>query len=151
MKHKGKKILSLLLAVLMLVGLAVPTGILAPTAKAAAGDPPAHGKSSADNGDGTYTIELTVTGDADDVSESDTHINVLIVYDESSSMTNRTGGNNTPTRADIAEDAIYGLASSGLAVSIRAGTMARSPITLTGIITTMVPTGLRPLTAPVLS
>ena len=35
MKHKGKKILSLLLAVLMLVGLAVPTGILAPIAWAA--------------------------------------------------------------------------------------------------------------------
>ncbi|MBQ6395078.1 MAG: hypothetical protein IJH87_01850, partial [Atopobiaceae bacterium] len=50
-------------------------------AYADAGDPPAHSKSRSDNGDGTYKIELTVTGDSDAESTSDSHVNVLIVYD----------------------------------------------------------------------
>ena len=72
--------------------------------KAAAGNPPAHSKTRTDNGDGTYKIELAVTGDADDEFENDTHINVLIIYDESSSMVSNT---DNPRRADIAEDAMY--------------------------------------------
>lgn len=72
------------------------------TASAAAGDAPAHSKTIEDNGDGTYKIELTVTGDSDDQTEFDSHVNVLIVYDESSSMRN-----DSPSRADYAEAAMY--------------------------------------------
>ncbi|MBR5701353.1 MAG: hypothetical protein IKX47_02715, partial [Oscillospiraceae bacterium] len=69
MKKTGKKFLSLLMAVLMLVGLAMPNGLLAPTAKAAAGEEPEHSKTATQNGDGTITLELTVTGDADDETQ----------------------------------------------------------------------------------
>lgn len=73
-------------------------------ASAAAGDAPAHSKTIEDNGDGTYKLELSVTGDSETEEQSDTHINVLIIYDESSSM---VSNNDNPRRADIAEDAMY--------------------------------------------
>ena len=72
------------------------------TSYAAAGDPPAHSKNRTDNHNGTYQIELTVTGDADDETEEDSHVNVLVIYDESSSMRN-----DNPARADVAENAMY--------------------------------------------
>lgn len=73
------------------------------------GQSPAHSKSSTSNGDGTHKIELTVTGDADDEEENDSHVNVLIVYDESSSMNTQdvmVDGRNR-SRADVAENAMY--------------------------------------------
>ena len=85
MKHKGKKILSLLLAVLMLLGLTVPSGILAQPAKAKAGDTPGHSKTATPNGDGTTKLELSVTGDADYDAEP-VKVNVIIVLDTSGSM-----------------------------------------------------------------
>ena len=106
MKKTGKRILGLLLAVLMLVGLAVPTGVLAPAAKAAAGDVPDHSKKISDNGDGTYKIELTVTGDADDETDEAGNVNVLVIYDTSSSMTSTAQGSSY-TRADQAEDVVH--------------------------------------------
>ncbi len=85
MKNKGKRFLSLLLALLMLVGLTMPTQILSPRVKAAAGQVPAHGKYATDNGDGTTKLELSVTGDAD--YEADPiKANVIIVLDTSGSM-----------------------------------------------------------------
>ena len=120
MKHKGKKILSLLLAVLMLVGLAVPTGILAPIAWAADGDEepaeptvepvvPEHQKTVKPNGDGTYQIELTVTGDADAETSLQGAVNVVVVVDTSNSMINNTTTYNGSSvrRADAAEKIVY--------------------------------------------
>lgn len=71
-----------------------------------AGDIPAHRKEIEDNGDGTYTLDLSVTGDADTTVEEAGNVNVLIVYDHSSSMTSRVSG-GTATRADQAEDVVY--------------------------------------------
>lgn len=48
-----------------------------------AGDAPAHTKTLVDNHDGTYTIELTVTGESETVI---TKANVIIVMDKSNSM-----------------------------------------------------------------
>ena len=112
MKKTGKRILGLFLAVLMLVGLAVPTGIMAPTARAEGEEEeffiPEHSKSVKSNGDGTYTIELTVTGDADPDPHVSGAVNVIVVFDASDSMlTNYTDDANTITRADAAENVIY--------------------------------------------
>ena len=72
----------------------------------AAGQVPAHSKIVTDNHDGTHQIELTVTGDADTEVETAANVNVIIVYDHSSSMTNNvSGGRNS--RADQAEDVVY--------------------------------------------
>ncbi|MBR2806437.1 MAG: hypothetical protein IKE18_06625, partial [Oscillospiraceae bacterium] len=43
---------------------------------AAAGDIPENSKERSDNGDGTYKLELSVTGDADNKVESASNVNV---------------------------------------------------------------------------
>ena len=71
------------------------------------GDPPAHSKTSEDNGDGTHKITLSVTGDSkDDVQEAG-NVNILIVYDVSQSMST-TAQDSRNSRADEAEDVMHG-------------------------------------------
>ncbi|MBR0179443.1 MAG: hypothetical protein IJQ03_03295, partial [Firmicutes bacterium] len=79
MKNKKFKLLGCLLLALVLC-LAFTA-----TALAKAGDPPANSKSVEDNEDGTYQIELSVTGEADYESEP-VKANVIIVLDTSGSM-----------------------------------------------------------------
>ena len=71
-----------------------------------AGDEPDHTKVITDNEDGTFTIELTVTGDADNVTHESGNVNVVIVYDISQSMTNNAGSTRN-SRADQAEDVVH--------------------------------------------
>ena len=77
--------------------------------KAAVGEEPAHTKSITPHGDGTYQLELTVTGDADTKVESAGNVNIVVVYDTSSSMMSQISGTgqNRPTRADQAEAVVY--------------------------------------------
>ena len=107
MKHKGKKVLSLLLAALMIVGLVMPSGALAPSAKAAAGDEPAHEKTVTANGDGTYTIALNVTGDSEKQIQK---VNVIVIVDRSGSM-GEDSGNTTTTYTATNQNGnnLYGL------------------------------------------
>ena len=70
------------------------------------GDVPAHEKAIEDNGDGTYTLDLNVKGDADTTVEEAGNVNVIIVYDHSSSMSSEVQGGRA-TRADQAEDVVY--------------------------------------------
>ena len=70
-----KKSMAWLLALMMVITF-MPT-----MAFAEAGDPPANDKSVSSNGDGTFTIELSVTGDADPVEEEAGGVNIVIVYD----------------------------------------------------------------------
>ena len=51
------------------------------------GDKPEIEKTLTDNGDGTYTLGLSVTGDADTESTTAANANVVIIYDVSTSMT----------------------------------------------------------------
>lgn len=66
-----------------------------------------EGKELFDNHDGTYRLELTAMGDADPINETVANVNVLIVYDRSSSMTSNRVTNNGPRRADAAEAVVY--------------------------------------------
>ena len=72
-------------------------------------DPPDHLKAITYNDDGTYKLSLDVTGESETKVETASNVNVLIVYDVSSSMTsNRVGnGNSSPRRADQAEKVVY--------------------------------------------
>ena len=71
-----------------------------------AGQVPAHQKTLSDNNDGTYQLELSVVGDSE--LEKAANVNVLIVYDESSSMTsNNVTTNPNRNRADYAEDVVH--------------------------------------------
>ena len=49
---------------------------------------PSHGKEIVDNGDGTYTLELTITGESERVVNK---VNVVVVIDTSGSMDTSTG------------------------------------------------------------
>ena len=72
-----KKFWAIVLSLVMVLSL-VPQGIFA-----AAGDVPDHSKVRKDNGDGTYTLSLSVTGD----SEKKVHkVNVTFILDASNSM-----------------------------------------------------------------
>ncbi|MBQ9825990.1 MAG: Cna B-type domain-containing protein [Firmicutes bacterium] len=74
-----KRLLAIVLTLVMVLSL-IPQ-----VSYAAAGDPPANSKTLTDNGDGTYKLELSVTGDADYESEP-VKANVIIVLDTSGSM-----------------------------------------------------------------
>ena len=99
----GMRLLGILLALVMVVG-------FLPATRAAAADddpppPPTTNKLRTSNGDGTYKLELSVKGDSE-IVETAASVNVLIVYDVSSSMTsnNVTANRN---RADYAEDVMH--------------------------------------------
>ena len=67
---------------------------------------PVHDKNLYDNEDGTYILELTVTGDADNIPQESGDVDFILVYDVSQSMTNNvSGGRNS--RADQAEDIVH--------------------------------------------
>ena len=115
---RTRTFLSVLLVLAMLFSAVMPNGLGAVTAYADEDDEPGyfipeHDKSSTSNGDGTYTLELSVTGDADTTQQTVANVNVLIIYDRSSSMTtNRINGSSGwnasgPTRADAAEKIVY--------------------------------------------
>ena len=87
----GKKALSLVLTIAMLLSivyLALPLN----TAEAAGTNAPATNKRLLDNGDGTYTLALSVTGEAESSSTTEvSKANVVLVLDTSSSMTWSSG------------------------------------------------------------
>ena len=80
----------------VIVALAIalfPFTNLQPTTKADDDDPPAqtitappHDKQLTSHGDGTYQLELSVTGDAQTNIVPDAHVNVMVIFDVSSSM-----------------------------------------------------------------
>ncbi|MBR5995536.1 MAG: Cna B-type domain-containing protein, partial [Eubacteriaceae bacterium] len=77
------------------------------TVNADAGDVPAHSKTATSNDDGTFKLELSVTGDAETNVQTASNVNILIIYDESSSMTSNNVGNTGRSRADHAEDVVH--------------------------------------------
>ena len=93
-----KKATTWLLSMLMVVFL-LPTGVQ--FAFGAVTDAPATSKTLIDNGDGTYTLALSVTGASESSSTTEvTKANVILVLDTSNSMNNNrtTYNGNTMTR-----------------------------------------------------
>lgn len=67
-----------------------------------------HSKYARPNGDGTHEIELSVKGNATTDVEPASNVNILIIYDVSSSMTsNNVTTNPSRNRADYAEDVVH--------------------------------------------
>ncbi|MGI6034117.1 MAG: VWA domain-containing protein, partial [Coriobacteriales bacterium] len=66
-------------------------------------DPIAHEKTITDNGDGTYTVTLNVTGEVKK-TETTPMADVVIVFDRSNSMNTTADGYNN-TRLDVAKEA----------------------------------------------
>ena len=117
LKKFWKLIACLALALAMTVTL-VP-GLFGTSVFADKGDEPAHAKTIKPNmtqategqesiPDGTYKLELSVTGDAEDKEDQKAaNVNVLIVYDVSSSMMRNDGTGDRYSRADHAEDVVH--------------------------------------------
>ena len=82
----GRKFLCLVIALVMVMTL-IPR-LPASFAYAAAGDEPDHAKILQVNEDGTYTIALDVTGDAE---RKPNPVNVIVIIDRSGSMDEPTG------------------------------------------------------------
>ncbi|MBQ6368001.1 MAG: Cna B-type domain-containing protein [Erysipelotrichaceae bacterium] len=113
MRRIGKVLLTMAFVLSMLVSNSLGISPLATRVKAEV-IPPEHDKTATPNktedgsNDGTYKIELSVTGDADTEVETASNVNVLIVYDVSSSMTsNNVTTNPNRNRADYAEDIVH--------------------------------------------
>lgn len=104
LKGPAKKALNLFLSFALLVTMLLPA-VPAKLAVAAAGDTPEHAKLLQDNGDGTYKLLLSITGDAERIP---TNANVIVVFDTSSSMNTSTGSSGyTPTNST--STGLYGL------------------------------------------
>lgn len=76
--------------------------------------PPVHKKTISPNTDGTYDLTLTVKGETSAASEEQ-KANVLVVFDNSSSMTAQTGGGEM--RLDAAKRVVNQLSSTILGIN----------------------------------
>ncbi len=96
------------------------------------GDIPDHDKEIVDNNDGTYTLSLTVVGDAE---KQVNKVNVIVVLDTSNSMTTRDAGPGeatyTPTNGNA--DNLYGLIDGEYVPLTREGTGNRSTYWYNGV------------------
>ena len=106
----GRKFLCLVIALVMVMTL-IPR-LPASFAYAAAGDEPDHAKILQVNEDGTYTIALDVTGDAE---RKPNPVNVIVIIDRSGSMDEPTGNTEvtySPTNSNGGrwyQNNLYGL------------------------------------------
>ena len=89
--------------VMLALGIATPTAALAENAGSVVDRTPAHSKTIKDNGNGTYDLTLSVTGDTEQSSS---------VVDVSSSMNDKVDGWFGKSRMKAAHDAAATLANS---------------------------------------
>ena len=114
MGRKRRLFGALIAFVLAVAGLAV----MPFTAFGAAGDPPDYKKNLIDNGDGSYTISLSVTGDSEKQVQK---VNVIVIVDRSGSMDSQSGtGGYRPT--DSTGNNLYGLVDGEYVALTRGGT-----------------------------
>lgn len=97
--------------VMLALGIATPTAALAENAGSVVDRAPAHNKTITDNGDGTYDLTLSVTGDTEQ-SSSAKPVDVVFVVDVSSSMNETVDGWFGKSRMKAAHDAAATLANS---------------------------------------
>jgi Mg-chelatase subunit ChlD len=115
--HLVQKALVAAVAIIAAVGLlAVPAKAFAEDAPATDLTAPAHAKTATDNGDGTYKITLSVTGNSVQ-SSTTSQADVIVVMDLSASMNYGQYGDNYygPSRLSVAKSAVNSLAKELLA------------------------------------
>ena len=96
---------------MLALGIATPTAALAENAGSVVDRTPAHSKTITDNGNGTYDLTLSVTGDTEQ-SSSAKPVDVVFVVDVSSSMNDKVDGWFGKSRMKAAHDAAATLANS---------------------------------------
>lgn len=106
----SRRLLGVAAAALLALGVAVPSVALADSGSGIVDRAPEHHKTIKDNGDGTYDLTLSVTGDTEQ-SSSATPVDVVFVVDVSSSM-NEVDDWFGKSRMKAAHDAAATLANS---------------------------------------
>lgn len=107
----SRRLLGVAAAALLALGVAVPSVALADSGSGIVDRAPEHHKTIKDNGDGTYDLTLSVTGDTEQ-SSSAKPVDVVFVVDVSSSMNDKVDGWFGKSRMKAAHDAVETLASS---------------------------------------
>lgn len=106
-----RRLFAVVATVMLALGIATPTAALAENAGGLVGRAPVHSKTITDNGNGTYDLTLSVTGDTEQSSTS-TPVDVVFVVDVSSSMNETVSGWGGKSRMKAAHDAAATLANS---------------------------------------
>lgn len=107
----SRRLLGVAAAALLVLGVAVPSVALADSGSGIVDRAPEHHKTIKDNGDGTYDLTLSVTGDTEQSSTS-TPVDVVFVVDVSSSMNDKVDGWFGKSRMKAAHDAAATLANN---------------------------------------
>lgn len=107
----SRRLLGVAAAALLALGVAVPSVALADSGSGIVDRAPEHHKTIKDNGDGTYDLTLSVTGDTEQ-SSSAKPVDVVFVVDVSSSMNDKVSGWRGKSRMKAAHDAAATLANS---------------------------------------
>lgn len=107
----SRRLLGVAAAALLALGVAVPSVALADSGGGIVDRAPEHHKTIKDNGDGTYDLTLSVTGDTEQ-SSSAKPVDVVFVVDVSSSMNDKAvSGWRGKSRMKAAHDAVEALAN----------------------------------------
>lgn len=106
----SRRLLGVAAAALLALGVAVPSVALADSGSEIVDRAPEHHKTIKDNGDGTYDLTLSVTGDTEQ-SSSAKPVDVVFVVDVSSSMNETVSGWRGKSRMKAAHDAVEALAN----------------------------------------
>lgn len=107
----SRRLLGVAAAALLALGVAVPSVALADSGSGIVDRAPEHHKTIKDNGDGTYDLTLSVTGDTEQ-SSSVKPVDVVFVVDVSSSMNDKAvSGWRGKSRMKAAHDAVETLAN----------------------------------------
>lgn len=107
----SRRLLGVAAAALLALGVAVPSVALADSGSGIVDRAPEHHKTIKDNGDGTYDLTLSVTGDTEQ-SSSAKPVDVVFVVDVSSSMNDKVDGWFGKSRMKAAHDAAATLANN---------------------------------------
>ena len=97
-------------AAVLALGATAPSVALAAGGQGIASHAPEHHKTIQANGDGTYDLTLSVTGDVEE-SQTSTPVDVVVVVDCSTSMNEGIGGRDGRSRMQAAHDAVSSLAN----------------------------------------
>lgn len=107
----SRRLLGVAAAALLALGVAAPSVALADSGSGIVDRAPEHHKTIKDNGDGTYDLTLSVTGDTEQ-SSSAKPVDVVFVVDVSSSMNDKAvSGWRGKSRMKAAHDAVEALAN----------------------------------------
>lgn len=96
-------------AVVFAVAAMVPAAAMADVVDDLASTSPVHEKTLKDNGDGTYDLTLSVSGDAEQTDKVKP-VDIVLVVDVSTSMNQKIDGIGSKTRMQAAHDAAAALA-----------------------------------------